>query len=170
MHRIVRYVGRGSEARRAYQKRRTIARTCVLLVLGVLGSACYTYQPIVGPATPGTRVAVELTDRGRAALVDSLGGFVQKVEGTVQTATDSLLVLRVASVEFLNGRTSRWTNEPVPILRDYIGRVDERRFSRGRTVLVSGGLVGALVAFITSQDLIGGGNSSRPTEPPPQGT
>lgn len=169
--RSARQVGRALCARSASRELRTIARFCVFaLLLCVVGSACYMYQPIVGPTAPGDRIAVELNDHGRIALTDSLGGFVDRVEGTVQSATDSLIVLRVISVQFLNGQTSNWTNEPVTIRRENIRDVWERRFSRGRTLFAAGGVVGALVAFIGSRSLLGGGTPrTDPPPPPPQG-
>ncbi len=111
-----------------------------------------------------------LNDRGRIALTDSLGGFVDRAEGTLDQANDSLIVLRVISVQFLSGRTVNWTHEPVTIRREYIRDVWERRFSRGRTMFASAGAVGALIAFIGSRTLLGGGHApSEPPEPPPQG-
>lgn len=159
--------GRARKARPGSRSLRAVAKACVVAAVTMVGSACYMYQPIVAPAMPGTRVSVELNDVGRKVLADSLGGFVDRVEGTVQTATDTLLVLRVASVEFLNGQTSRWTNEAVSIPREAIRDVLERRFSRGRTTLVSAGVLGAIAAFVTSRSLLGGGHEPRPGQPPP---
>jgi hypothetical protein len=113
-------------------------------------------------------VTAELNDRGRVALVDSLGGSVDRVEGIIHTANDSSLVVRVAAVQFLNGQVSKWTNEPVTIRREHTRDVRERRFSRSRTVLVSAGVVGALVAFVTGIDLFGSGIDGKERPGPPE--
>lgn len=168
-HRQVWQAGRAFCARPAHRWLRAAVRACAIALLGMTGSACYVYRPVSGPAAaPGLPVAVEINDRGRVALADSLGGSVKRVEGTLQSATDSVVVVRVASVQFMNGQVSRWTNEPVTFRRDLFYDLRERRLSRSRTTLVTIGTVGAAVAFIISRNLFGfGHDQADPFKPPP---
>jgi len=130
------------------------------LLLACLTTGCYAYTPLRASPTPGSRVALELNDRGRVALGDSVGESADRIEGRVQVSSDSSYVLRVSSVRYTNGQTNAWTNEPLTVRADLVRTVAERRLSRGRTFAAVGSTVAIVVGFVLSRDLLGIGNGS----------
>jgi hypothetical protein len=104
------------------------------------------------------RVALDLNDRGRVALSDSIGPSADRIEGEVQAAEDSAVVLRVTSVRYTNGQRHRWTNEPLTVRADLVRDLRARHLSRARTALVAGVSTAAFVAFVISRDLLGFGS------------
>lgn len=132
---------------------------CGWLAVGViLLCSCYVYRPVNGSPPTGMRVALDLNDRGRVALSDSIGPSADRIEGEVQSAGDSVYVLRVTSVRYTNGQTHRWTNEPLTVRGDLVRDLRERQLSRARTAFVAGVSTVALVAFMISRDLLGFGS------------
>jgi hypothetical protein len=140
-----------------------------VLLLGVT-SACYVYTPAPTPSVPGTRLLLELNDRGRVGLGDSIGPSAQVVEGLVASNSDSAYTLRVVRVGYLNGQSNNWNGEPLFISREFVGIAKERTFSRSRSWLTVGGVSLAAVAFISSRGLLGFGSEGRKGGggPPPQ--
>jgi hypothetical protein len=136
----------------------TVLSRCGLIVGGVvLLCSCYVYRPLQGSPPSGMHVALDLNDRGRVALSDSIGPSADRIEGEVQSAGDSGFVLRVTSVRYTNGQRHKWTNEPLGVRTDLVRDLQERQFSRTRTVIVAGISTAALVAFVISRDLLGFG-------------
>ena len=113
------------------------------------------------------RVVLEVNDRGRVALADSIGPSVDRIEGEVRSWSDSTFVLSVAAVEYLSGGRNAWSGETLTVPTGAVGQLRERRFSRGRTVAAVAVGVGALLAVVLSRDLVGGGGVSK--EPPDPG-
>jgi hypothetical protein len=124
----------------------------------VLTSGCYVYRPIQGMPSSGMQVALELNDRGRVALSDSVGPSADRIEGEVQSIADSVLVVRVASIRYTNGATHRWTSEPLSIRADLLRDLQEKRFSRTRTWAVAGASTAMLLILAISVDLLGFGS------------
>lgn len=135
-------------------------RTAGTMLGGVmlLNVGCYTYQPFVqGGPQPGQRVALELTDQGRAALGDQLGPGVLSVEGTLQGMQSDQYVVGVSRVTTISTGTANWGGERVRIPVSDVARSQLRTLSRGRTVLLVGAVVAGLTAFILTRSLSGGG-------------
>lgn len=139
------------------------------LLLGVVGSGCYVYSPAARSPAPGTRLLLELNDRGRVALGDSIGPSGRVVEGTLTANSDSAFSLRVVRVGYLNGQSNNWNGEPLMVLRDLVGDVKERRFSKSRSWLTATGVSVAVVAFIASRGLLGFGSGGDDPSPGPPG-
>jgi hypothetical protein len=132
--------------------RRTRASIALTALLASQG--CYVTTPLVRPSPEtGEVVVLQISDRGRVALADRLGAGVSRIQGRVQSASDDLLSLRVASVGYVSGETDAWSGETVTINREYVGTTQLRRFSRSRTWVAVG--VTTLVAgsFIASRGL-----------------
>ena len=127
-----------------------------LLPRTVLG--CYTYTPLSTSPQPGAEIALDLNDRGRLGLADSLGPEVGRVEGRLIDRSDSALVVRVSDVIGLRGRRARWSGEPVTLRTDYLSAVAERQFSKQRTAVVVGSAAAAVIAFIATRSLLGSGS------------
>ena len=134
---------------------------CVAAFLMGVASGCYVYTPAPIPPAQGSQVVLQLNDRGRVALGDSIGPTGQEVEGTVVGNSDSAVALSVARVGYLNGQSNKWNGERLTVSRGLFDRATERRFSPSRTWLAAAAAAGALVAFIASRNLLGFGNEGR---------
>jgi hypothetical protein len=121
----------------------------------------YFNRPLAAAPESGTNVLLELNDRGRVALADSVGEAASQIEGTLVSRRDSVFVVRVRSVEYLDGRRQRWTGEPLTVREAHLRDVHARRMSRGRTAVVAGVVSSSLIAFILSRDLFGIGGGGR---------
>jgi hypothetical protein len=131
----------------------------LLACIAALMQGCYVYTPVMGPPSPTTYVALDITDRGRVGLGDLIGPAATRVEGVVRSETDSAYALNVASVVYLNGQSNKWSGEPLLVRKDFIGSLRERKFSRGRTALATGSAVGGLLFFALTRGLFGFGSS-----------
>ena len=148
---------------------RRARRTLILATLTSLTvlPGCYVQAPLTGVPQPGTPVLLDLNDRGRVALGDSIGPSAARISGLVERGSDSAYVLRVSSVQYLNGQTNQWSGEPLTIRSDLVGRARTREYSRKRTWALGIGAVATVVAFALSQDLFGSGGIGKSTDPPP---
>lgn len=133
---------------------------CLLAFLLGVTSGCYVYGPAPATTVPGTRLLLELNDRGRVGLGNSIGPTSQVVEGTVQSNTDSAYSLLVRRVEYLNGQSNAWNGEPLIVPMEFVGRARERTFSAGRTWVTAGAMALAVAAFISSRGLLGFGSEA----------
>ena len=106
---------------------------------------------------PGQVLVMDLNDNGRVALGPSIGPAATRIEGLLDSRTDSAYVVKVSSVVYMNGSNNRWTNEPLTIRSDLVRELRERKFSRSRSMLLAAGIVGGTVAFIASRGLLGFG-------------
>lgn len=115
------------------------------LLLPTVG--CYQSVPVATPApTPRTKVELQLTDRGVVDLAPRLGTSIDKVEGTVASATDSTIRLALTSATDRRGVSTTWMGELVDFRRDHIARLSERRLSRTRSWLLTAGIVAVALA------------------------
>jgi hypothetical protein len=128
---------------------------------------CYSYTPLASAPEPGVRVALDLNDRGRAALEQHVGPEVRTVEGVVREATDSTYLLSMVETRDLSGGQTRWAGESVVISPTHVRTARERRYSQGRTVALGVALASAAVVFMTSRNLLGGGSGGDDGNPPP---
>ena len=145
---------------------RGIFRASLLGLFTGFSAGCYTTVPITATPQPGQVLVMNLNDQGRAALGPSVGASVTQIEGMLDTRTDSAYTVKVASVVYMNGTNNRWTNEPLTIRSDLVRDMREKKFSRSRTALLAGGIVGAVAAFIATRDLLGLGNPDKDKGPP----
>jgi hypothetical protein len=143
-------------------------RGCVAGLLLGINTGCYVYTPGVTPAS-GMRVRLDLNDRGRVGMGESIGTAARSIEGTLVTEPDSSFALKVESVQYLNGQNNRWSGESVTVSKDFVGTVRERQFSRSRTFLAAAGIVGGAIVLIATRGIIGGGNAGKEPGPPGEG-
>jgi hypothetical protein len=137
--------------------RRTLIGLPVIATM-VLQAGCYRYVPM-GGVTPvlGERYEFDITDAGRVGLADRLGPGVLKVEGTLVRRTEDSYVVSVAGLDLLSGGSSHWTGEQVPLNAGFVGSVQKRQFSAGRTWVAIGAAALAISAFIVTRGLSGAG-------------
>jgi hypothetical protein len=132
-------------------------------------AGCYTHAPLASTPAPGAVLVLDLNDRGRVTLGDSIGPSAREIQGVVRSSTDSAYVLSVSSIQYLNGQTNRWSGEPLIVRMDLVGRARERRYSRARTYGLVGGIVAAIAAVALTTDLFGSGVFGKDPGPPGPG-
>ena len=132
-------------------------RAGALMLLSGFSSGCYTTVPFASSPVAGQVLVMDLNDNGRVALGPSIGPAATRVEGMLDSRTDSAYVVKVQSVVYLNGSSNKWTNEPLTIRSDLVRELRERKFSRSRSALLAAGTVGAVVAFIATLAILGSG-------------
>lgn len=139
--------------------------------LGV-ANGCYSYVPVASAPPPGSVLSLQLNDTGRVVLGQTLGPTVDRLEGAVESSSDSEYVLRMQSVTFFNGQRSGWTGERVVVGKRFVTNTNMREFSSSKTTLAVVAGVGAVVAFVLTRGLLGSGNPD--TDPggggPPTGS
>lgn len=140
-------------------------RRATAIGVGVLHvcTACYAYTPVQTPPAPGAQVALEVTDAGRVALNDKIGPGVVRLEGTLAGVENEDLLVDAQAVRQVHGYISDLGGVRVRLPKQYVTRMDERRFSRSKTLLVAGGIAAAVVAFFVTKGFGGRGT-------PPEGT
>lgn len=149
---------------------RTRRGVATLLLVVMPATGCYTARPVQSAPEPGSTLLLDLTDRGRAELGPQIGQSAERIQGNLQSVSDSGYVLRVSSVRYQNGQLSQWTGEPFTVPTAYVARTRRQEFSRSRTFTLAAGLTAALIAVLVGTDLIGGGGGSHRTDGPPPGT
>ncbi len=148
-------------------------RLCAALAGAFLlpaATGCYTYRQAPDGTLPlGSTVALGITDRGRVAVGEQVGPGVLRIRGELVDKTDSTYVLRVKSVEHLNGRTTKWSGEQLVVSRDHVGTAAEQRYSRGRTWLAISGVAVGVALTATAITLNTSGREGGGGKLPPGG-
>ena len=137
------------------------------LLMGTM-TGCYVYAPVGQPGR-GTTVLLDLNDRGRVGLGESVGPSASAVEGTLTSDPDSAYALNVQAVRYLNGQNNRWTGEPLVVSKSFVGNVRAKEFSRSRTFLTAAAIAAGAVAIIVTRSVLGTGNVEREPNPPGPG-
>jgi hypothetical protein len=145
------------------RRRREVA--AVVMVLH-LGAACYAYTPVTTSPSVGMHVALDVNDEGRVALGPRLGPGVVRLEGRLAAIDGEELVLDASRVTQLRGLPLPLDSMRLRLNQRFVERVDERRLSRTRTVMVIGGAAAFVAAFIVTKGFTGRGT---PPEEPPSG-
>lgn len=138
-----------------------MGRGLVLAALIAAVAGCYAYTPAPASPPPGTRLLLELSDKGRIGLGDSIGPAARTIEGTTISASDSSYALHVTKVGYVNGQSNNWTGEPLVVLRSFVSNAKEQRFSKSRTWLTATAATAAAITFIVTRGLGTFGGSSR---------
>lgn len=141
-------------------------RAAVLMFVFGVAQGCYTYTPIVGRADPGATLVLSLNDRGRSEMGEAIGTSASEVEGVLRAENDSVFVLNVSSVKYLNGQSNAWSGEALTIGKTNVSSLREREFSRGRTMIAAGGGVGAILLFALTRNLAGSAPPPFEGDPP----
>jgi hypothetical protein len=120
------------------------------MAFAALQTACYSLRPITGATPgPGTMVAFDLNDAGRAALGPTIGSEVKRVTGTVVRQDAGDFLVSVAELEMLRGGTQVWRGEQIRIQPGYIGTTYQRRFSATRTIALGAVAAGGIALLVT---------------------
>ena len=163
---------RGSRPGRHTGSQRLRARRLCAAIAGAFllpaATGCYTYRHAPDGTLPvGANVVLGITDRGRVAIGEQVGPGALRIRGELLEKTDSTYVLRVGSVEHLNGRTTKWSGEQVVIPRDFVGTAGEQRYSKGRTWLAISGVAVGVALTATAISLTTSGREGDGGKLPP---
>ena len=141
-------------------------RRSVAVTVGVLHvcTACYSYVPVQSTPTAGSQVALEVTDEGRVALSEKIGPGVVRLEGTLAGVEGSDLLVDASAVKQVRGYISDLGGVRVRLPQQYVTKMDQRQFSRRRTLIVIGSVVATIAAFFIAK-----GVSGRSTPPEDDG-
>lgn len=131
-------VGRRSVLRR-------FAGWCTL-ALSLFQFGCYSYLPLQTELPRSPEIRVLLNDRGRVAVGEAMGPFVEWIEGSVAGEDSSAVRVRVTRVVYTRGGTSIWTGEEVTVPRAGILGFQGRQFSKARSWALAG-LTAAIVVY-----------------------
>jgi hypothetical protein len=124
-------------------------RRSVAVAVGVLHvcTACYSYTPVETTPRPGAQVALEVTDEGRVVLNEKIGPGVVRLEGRLAGMDGDELLVDASAVRQVRGYISDLGGMRVRLAQRYVTRMDERRLSRTRTLLVVGGVLAIVGGF-----------------------
>ena len=112
-----------------------------------LMSGCFGYYDPATSSAPVTKVVqLALTDSGSVVLASQLGPSNESVEGRLLADSSGVYLVSLSGVRRRDGSESDWRGEQVAIPRALVSKVSERRFSRGRTILMSALTTTALIA------------------------
>jgi hypothetical protein len=147
---------------------RKVVAAGVALSFFVAGCATYAPASLASAPASGT-VRFALTDAAHAESFGALGSQVTSVEGQVRSTNDSAVTVAVSEIGRVAADNQAYHGELVVIPTRYIGRVEQRRTQVGRSLLVAGAVLGAVI-WIGSQAGHGSVSSKRPPGPPPPGS
>jgi hypothetical protein len=93
------------------------------------------------------QVALQLTDVGRASLGEALGPSVDVIDGRLVSRDSAAWTISVSAVHLLRGGEQVWSGERLRIRNDFVALASEKRFSRGRTAIVTAATLGVVYAI-----------------------
>jgi hypothetical protein len=111
----------------------------------------------------GAQVALEVTDEGRVALNEKIGPGVVRLEGTLAGVEGDELLVDASAVRQVRGYITDLGGVRVRLPKNYVTRMDERRFSKSRTLMVVGGVVAVVAGFFATKI---SGRSTPPDQEP----
>lgn len=127
----------------------------VVLATVLISVGCYSLVPVANQPLPlGAEVALTINDAGRAVLGGTMGPEIGVIQGRLTQRDTTEYVLAVTQISLLRGGEQVWSGERVHVKREYVSLLSEKRFSRGKTAIISAAAVGALV-LIFKQGIIG---------------
>ncbi len=81
---------------------------------------------------------------------------IAQIEGQLIGLDANEYEIAITTVRFLRGGQQVWKGERVRMKKDYIGRLYEKQFSAGRTMIA--GVAGAsVIAYVAGRALVGAG-------------
>jgi len=127
------------------------------IVSFVFLGGCYGYYPPETPTPVGKSVEVTLSDSGSFALARQIGPSAAAINGRLTSDSASALILAVTGVRQRDGNEVDWKGERLSVPRPLVVKLEERRFSRGRTTLFVGSVV---VGILVARQALGGSGFS----------
>jgi hypothetical protein len=140
-----------------------------------VGQGCFTYQTTSIPdIQPEEEVRVTLEDRSfRRVAPGADQGALPRLEGRFGGASEDSLTLRVWIGEAYAGTPFYSTYQNLMLPVDQVIQVENRKLNKGRTALVTAGVlvgIGVLIEGIGLTNVFGSGGGDGPPDPPePEG-
>jgi hypothetical protein len=129
--------------------RQTWGRLLLPASAALVLAGCYSFEPFaaVSPRS-GERVSLDLSTYRSEELTKQVGPGVVSIWGRTLDTDPVSVRLSVLSTTNSKQQVTRWNGEEVRIALLDVAKVSHRRFSLGRTLLGTGGvLVGAFLAI-----------------------
>jgi len=126
-------------------------------VFWIFLGGCYGYYPPNTPAPLGKSVELTLSDSGSFALARQIGPSAATINGRFTSDSANAITLAVTGVRQRDGNEVDWKGERVSVPRPLVVKLEERRFSRGRTTLFVGSIV---VGMLVARSALGGSGFS----------
>jgi hypothetical protein len=147
-----------------------IATFCVATASAIAGAGCYGYQPVEpGVPEPGTHVRADVSQAAADRLTQTLGPGILQLRGmVVEQQPDRLSIVVDVYSTARNGDLSG-NNSAVWLPFNDIRMIEEKKLSRGRSVILGAGFVAGAVMF-TSVIAENGRQLRSEEEEPPTGT
>ena len=146
-----------------------LVRLASTAAFAALVTGCYTLRPVSGVVPEiGSEVAFDVNDAGRVALGGTMGPEIAQIEGRVVSRDQGDFTLSVSAIRLLRGGEQVWRGEQVRLKSEYLGNAYERRFSRGRTLVLSAAGIGSF-AYLLTRTLFASGTEDEKTVPDPGG-
>ena len=124
-----------------------------------MSAGCYSYLPVETLPAPGDESRVRLTDLGSATLAPRIGVGIIALRGRIESMDAESITIAVVGVTNRQELEDPWLGERGVVPRQFVIGFERRHLSKGRTALLSGGLILgsiALISGITGGDLAGG--------------
>jgi len=120
----------------------------VTLATATAVPGCYQYVP-VSPASPdpGSVIRVDVDDEAATALTSVLGPGVLRVNGRLLDRTDESVSILVESYQTSRSGELSGLGDPVSLPIHQITHVEQKRLSRGRSLLLGVAFVGGALAM-----------------------
>jgi len=137
-------------------------RILCLASASIVAGGCYNYQAVALAPTPesGTYVVATLTDSGARALSQYLGPEARAVRGRSLGSIDAGLVLSVAAIETSRGDELTWAGERATLPLPFIAAMQSRRLAKGRSAMLVGLGVAAVIGTAAGFSLLGSGGTA----------
>ena len=135
--------------------RRLLTAACVCSL-----AACYSFSPLETQPGSGQEARVRLTDLGTAVLGPAVGVGVVALRGRILALDTANVTMSVVAVTTRNELEESWLGERVVIQRQYVAGFDRRELSKGRSILLAGGVVFGVSALFAAV-AVNGGDFSR---------
>jgi len=109
-------------------------------------TACYYYEPLATPQpVAGSYLSATLNDLGTDTLSRTIGPDVRSIRGRLLTSDQEALRLAVTGVTLHHGESVTWKGEALTVNRMYVAGVEQRRLARGRTAIIVGATLAAIL-------------------------
>ena len=125
-----------------------------------LTSGCATYTPLNrNEALSLGEARVDLNERGTLELATRIGSGAVSLDGKLQTATDTSIVIALVQTRNRQGDSQQWSGEQVTVPLSWISGYRQRQASAKRTSLLVASLV-AVAAVVGAAFNAGSANSA----------
>jgi hypothetical protein len=154
-----------------FRRQRFIASRAALALAALVAGGCYRYVPIQDEGSAQhEQVRVRITEDAAGRLVKDLGVYTTQLDGQYAQQGHDSVSLAVPIDRQYQGVTVGSTTQTLYLGRSEVVQVSRRQFDRGRTVLLSAGIVAGFAALAASIVQIGDPNDpsdNHPVPPPP---